>query len=472
MVFAVVSRYTLLIALLAGVLLASDCLSEERREGTLGFLFLTDLKGYDVVLGKFAAVSLNAFYGMLAVFPVLALSLLAGGVTGGEFWRTCLALVNTLFFSVASALWVSALCKSSYRAMAAAVCLLVGWVALAAIASALSSVVAKIGLVLFYLGALSPLSSFQLASAPNYFHQAAAYWISLAVCHGVGWMFLGLASWRLTFFREKGGSNGGWQRIFTRIVLGGQTERRSELLAMNPVLWLLDDSRRLRWVAWGLAVAGGAALLLTARLGTTFGAFFNTYLAWPFYFLLKVFFAIQACRFFSEARRTGALELLCCTPMTMPSIISGQWMALRRIFLWPVITLILSQLACLCFLGASIFPGSVSASGVVIKSGAAVAPPSLSFMGWYMPFLMLKQIANSIADFFAVGWFGMWLALTLQKPGAASALTILYVLVLPAVVFCIPTLATDAVFIVVGYSKLQQDFRGRCVAPSFQHTRQ
>ena len=38
--------------LMAGVSLTADCLREEKREGTLGLLFLTDLKGYDVVLGK------------------------------------------------------------------------------------------------------------------------------------------------------------------------------------------------------------------------------------------------------------------------------------------------------------------------------------------------------------------------------------------------------------------------------------
>src|SRR5216684_7169785 len=59
----------------------ADCLSEEKREGTLGLLFLTDLKGYDVVLGKLAANSLNVFYCVLAVLPVLAVPLLMGGVT-------------------------------------------------------------------------------------------------------------------------------------------------------------------------------------------------------------------------------------------------------------------------------------------------------------------------------------------------------------------------------------------------------
>src|SRR5439155_20551509 len=38
--------------LLAGVRATSDCISEEKREGTLGLLFLTDLKGIDVTLGK------------------------------------------------------------------------------------------------------------------------------------------------------------------------------------------------------------------------------------------------------------------------------------------------------------------------------------------------------------------------------------------------------------------------------------
>src|SRR5689334_15521984 len=54
-----------------GVFRTADCLSEEKREGTLGLLFLTDLKGYDVVLGKLVASSLHAFYGVLALMPVL-----------------------------------------------------------------------------------------------------------------------------------------------------------------------------------------------------------------------------------------------------------------------------------------------------------------------------------------------------------------------------------------------------------------
>jgi ABC-type transport system involved in multi-copper enzyme maturation permease subunit len=446
MVFGVVSFYTLLIALLAGVFLASDCLSEERREGTLGLLFLTDLKGYDVVLGKFAAVSLNAFYGLLAIFPVMALPLLWGGVTGAEFWRTCLALVNCLFFSVAAAMWMSALCKSAYRAVSTAICLIVVVITIGAIASAFSSSAAKFGQLCFYISAISPLTSFRHASDARFFHQGSAYWTSLAISNAAGWLFLGLASWRLNLIAEKAEPKSGWRRIFSPALLRGKTSQHRELLEVNPVLWLLEDSRRPRVISWSLAIIGGGVLLVvSARAPMSIMA--NTTLAWPFYFLMKVFFAIQACRFFAEARRAGALELLCCTPMSMRLMIQGQWAALRGIFLWPVTVLMLCQLGCLCFLGAS-----------VVRGGMPVG-----FMGFYVPFLVLKQIANAVADFFAIGYFGMWLALTLQKPANAAGLTILYVVVLPAIIFCVPSLAVDAVFIVVGVSKLQdKNLRAPC----------
>ena len=87
-IFQGLSWLCLLYCLLSGRRWTADCLSEEKREGTLGLLFLTDLKGYDVVLGKLAATSLAGFYGLLAVFPVLAIPLLLGGITSGEFWRT------------------------------------------------------------------------------------------------------------------------------------------------------------------------------------------------------------------------------------------------------------------------------------------------------------------------------------------------------------------------------------------------
>ena len=78
MVFTGVGVVAFGFALLSGLFLTSDCISEEKREGTLGLLFLTDLTGYDVVFGKLAATSLHVFYAMVAIFPVLAIPLLMG----------------------------------------------------------------------------------------------------------------------------------------------------------------------------------------------------------------------------------------------------------------------------------------------------------------------------------------------------------------------------------------------------------
>jgi len=109
MMFSALSALAFVYCLLGGILKTTDCLSEEKREGTLGLLFLTDLSGHDVVLGKMAATSLNWSYGLLAAFPILATSLLLGGVTAGEFWRTVLALLNLLFVSLATGMFVSSI---------------------------------------------------------------------------------------------------------------------------------------------------------------------------------------------------------------------------------------------------------------------------------------------------------------------------------------------------------------------------
>jgi hypothetical protein len=74
-----------------------------------------------------------------------------------------------------------------------------------------------------------------------------------------------------------------------------------------------------------------------------------------------------------------------------------------------------------------------------------------------------------IADFFAVAWTGMWLALTLKKPNLAPALTILLVLILPSIGFCGMDLGVDLVFILWAATKLQGDLR-RTVARQYQYS--
>ena len=79
--FQLLAWFGFLYCLVAGGLSTADCLAVERRENTLGLLFLTDLRGYDVALGKFCASCIPSYLGLLAILPVLAIPVLMGGGT-------------------------------------------------------------------------------------------------------------------------------------------------------------------------------------------------------------------------------------------------------------------------------------------------------------------------------------------------------------------------------------------------------
>src|SRR6185503_1333561 len=51
-IFDYITMMALIVSLLAGLFHTADSISEERREGTLGLLYLTDLKSLHVVFGK------------------------------------------------------------------------------------------------------------------------------------------------------------------------------------------------------------------------------------------------------------------------------------------------------------------------------------------------------------------------------------------------------------------------------------
>src|SRR5437899_7852607 len=64
--------------------LTADCLSRERREGTLGLLFLTRLRATDITVAKGFAHGLRGLTLWFAVLPVAAIPLMLGGVVWQE----------------------------------------------------------------------------------------------------------------------------------------------------------------------------------------------------------------------------------------------------------------------------------------------------------------------------------------------------------------------------------------------------
>jgi hypothetical protein len=451
--FAVQTVCAFGLSMLAGMFLALDCLSEEKRDGTLGLLLLTDLRSHDIVLGKLVATALSGLYCLLALLPVMAVPLLLGGVTLGEFWRMALALVNAMFFSLAAGLCVSAFVSDYARALGSTLALVAvtaaGFPALAALGSWF-----HLSATWFCFTLASPFYPFAYAGGKTFVTQPAMFWVTLFASHLLGWVFVGLASVALAQLWPNGKAwslGEGFERKAQSSRAGLSHRRRhgARTFSFDPVLCLTGDGAMLRWLVWAIVIVW-AVVVCDGRLWPS-----QPILRYPgaktVAFLLKMLVAFQACRFFVETRRNGSLELLLCSPLRNADLIKAQWRALRRSFLWPLVVFLLLRVATVMspLPLAPFSRGEPPAVGHLMETG---------FLGIF--FLTISLFA----DILAVGWFGMWLALTLKRPVLAPALTILFVLVLPACLYRFDLVA-DILFVSWGTNQLQQDFRWLVLGP-------
>ena len=403
--------------LFIGARLTADCLSEEKRDGTLGLLFLTDLKGYDVVLGKLTATSLHSAYALLALLPVISLPVQLGGVAADELLQSALVLLNTIFFSLAAGILVSTLSRNERKAMFATV-----FVALLAtfVPFILAFVLATSAHQFNDPRDLWPVVSFSPAYGLLYvltrttiFTGFAAvpvesFWCSLALVHLLSWGFLLLASRILPRVWQTRDSNSWLEKYRARLeqwTYGRSEARRTHratLLNINPFLWLVSRERWKPFYVW---------LYLSAVAGMWFWGWYRydtlmfdrkTLVPTVFLFqsFLKLWIVTETCHRLAEDRRIGALELLLSTPVTTREILRGQWLAIKRQFAMPLAAVLVFEF-------------------LLLRQQFAMSATLLS-------------LALLLADLATLGWVGMWLGLTARNLNRAILGTIARVLVLPA----------------------------------------
>ncbi|HWF18509.1 MAG TPA: hypothetical protein VG754_04550 [Verrucomicrobiae bacterium] len=427
-IFSVLKWVAFALTALSGIFIPSDSLSEEKREGTLGLLFLTDLRGYDVVLGKLISLSLQSFYGLLAAFPILALPLMMGGVTGTEFTRTILVMCNTLFLSLAIGLFVSSMSREVLKAMNAAGALtllfLIGlpWgdMALAHWDSTKWKCI---------LSMASPGYLFTAASALR----PADYWECLLVQNWIAWSLLAAAcvivprAWQ----EKSNEKTGGLAALAKRWRFGGTKARlafRRKFIGRAPILWL---ALRDRWLArFALLVT----LLVLCGLG------YNMYINWAnnplqsitdfsvlFNFGVALWLASQACRLYVEAVRSGAMELILVSPMPPEQIVRSQWKALVRTFLVPVLLLLALRIT-----------SDIETIIQLKKSYASMKMAAKSAGAWTnydwitrQTIQMIGNLLNFLLWMAALAWFGMWMGLKNRKVPIAILMSILFVCLIP-----------------------------------------
>jgi ABC-type Na+ efflux pump permease subunit len=338
--FATLSFLTAIFCGLEGLRKTADCLSEEKREGTLGLLFLTDLKGYDVILGKLSATSLNSIYGLLAMLPILALSLVLGGVTPGEFWRMALALANLLFFSLCAGIWVSARSQSERNAVTGTGVLISSFLFVPWLTRQAS------------LYVISPGFAYHSAFEAIYLTDPDSYWRSLLITQLFCWSLLAWASWTIRWsWQDKLLSAPAmrWQEWRQHRKFGNPSQRaklRAQLLDINPALWLASRNIHQRLGVWGfvgiLPVAITVFFIGLGKIGfiglgnSGFLGFIVAALLVNF--ILQMRLGTLASHSLAEARRDNGLEILLSTPLSADQIIHGHILALKRVFLAAILT--------------------------------------------------------------------------------------------------------------------------------------
>jgi ABC-type transport system involved in multi-copper enzyme maturation permease subunit len=452
--FATMAGLCFLHAILVGVRHTADCLSEEKREGTLGLLFLTDLKGYDVVFGKLFSTSINSFYGLLALMPIMAIPMLMGGITNGELWRVALLLVNTFFFSLSAGMFFSSISKDSRKAMGCTfVFLLFFTVGFPLLVNAVRFF-NKFQTLEMLSRWVNPGYCGALVEDLEYRAKSHEFWISLGCVHAMGWLLLVLAciivprSWQ---DRPSGAKAQSAREKMRALTDGGSHERlsrRRRLLDINAFYWLAAHRRFKQFWLW-VAFASVGALWVWGYEENK-----NEWVGVPNYFLtcfclnsfLKAFFASESVRRLGEDRKTGSLELLLSTSLTVSDIIKGQLLALRRHFVLPLIFVLTVETVYFF---------------IAVHSESTSADDMGSIVAYAMAMMILL-----IADIAAMAFVGMWNGLTAANPARAAGMTFRKVVFYPvAATFIISALVS--VMILVPMSRMGSSGPGSGFNPAW-----
>ena len=437
--------------LLAGLWTTTDTLTREKNDGTLGLLFLTDLRGYDVVLGKMFSGSLRSFYGVLAVLPVLALPLLMGGVTNTQFLRTVFALLNILIFSLSCGIFFSAICRRTGQSIFYTLLFLV--------------IITIVPLIYFLMGGVnetfslvSPVFAIYRAHIPQIGPGLPGFgWYPLWICAGLfaSIFFLGLASWivpkswqdREVLFRKK------------HFILSDFNSFRSQHLNSNPVSWLVNRNASMRqsriFLILYIAVAWLAITLYSSLVDRVEPSFIFTGMS--LLWLGSLWFRIDLTRHtvssISEAKESGALEQILVTPIDERQFRRGHFRAMASFWAWPLISLMMAPVLYIC-IQVLMHPEMLDEGGLIF---------GITIIG--LIFVCLP-ILSFFLDIFALYFSGCWFALRNHSFGKAFWKTFGFVYLLPtvgSVFLCFigpfTGLVTGTIFIVWPLTSLQGNFR-------------
>jgi hypothetical protein len=310
--------------------------SEERRNQTLGLLFLCGIGGAELFLSKTLGAALVSFSRLLLLYPFLALAFLGGGLSLDMFVATTCGLPVAMLFIFAVCVLASVLCRDETTAMLVAILLGLGlclptmvWQRLAPLSALANDLLV-----------LSPARAPFLAATNLRGGTMTEFWT--ATMGSLLWSGLLLTVAALVLARvwqdqpERLAANG-WRARWWQWVRGNAAWRRQlarRWHGTNPFVWLAQRDRWPVTLAWA-AVGFLFLLWIAAGLG-----WWETWLRPAGLFVVAILANLvlngvvqfTAAKTIGESRRSGALELLLTTPLSHLDMVRGQLVALREQF--------------------------------------------------------------------------------------------------------------------------------------------
>lgn len=409
---------------------AADCISRERREGTLGLLFLTPLKPPHIVIAKSIAHGLRAWTLIVAVIPALTIPFLLGGVTWQQAVFSAIVNFNAVCWCLAAALVASSLAYTSNQALAlAAVFAAMGFLGFAWAVGAMIglnspttwnsgysqwvydffvgfSVVATPRMDFTYL--LRYLKMPQLVFALGMATLASVAALIFAVIFAANRI---RRSWRdlprsaraeklhRTFFQPRFGIG------FFRRWMARKLER-------NPIGWLEQrrwSGRMVTWAWFAITISLHSAVLKDQNFFRG-GGEIQSLLGW----LLAISMAATAAGSFKRERESGVLELLLVSPLTTRQIIGGRLRGLWGQFAPAAVTFL------------------------VVWSYLIGLYSQYTYVSWFTNQSgALQQVWFFAASFVVIPVIGLHFSLSCRHYITALLLTLGFTFVLPALVFVV-----------------------------------
>lgn len=388
MLFGAMNLAMFLALALLTPLLTADCISRERREGTLGLLFLTPLRPLDIVLGKSIAQVLKGLTLYLTMLPWLTVPVLLGGVGMADFTLAALLNGGVLVLALSAGMLASARCRDAAQAIlvAQALSLLLLTVFLLCHEALFRSQVlpflgGRAGTTLLGRPVVASFDSLlrSMDESGGYLSTALSLLFFTTSSHvGLGWNSGLTNDWSRVWAALPAGGGHLWHQTATMLLLGcavaaaaiagiaarsvravwgeqppsaalekarrklltprflsGLLRRRlTRTLELNPIGWLHQRTPQARMVklGWFLAVILGESIALSER---SRGWDFSNLLIAHYLLALALLggMAFSAAASFRHERENGAFELLLVTPISVFQLIRGRLVGIWMQFL-------------------------------------------------------------------------------------------------------------------------------------------